>query len=204
LKFFSTLRGLPVKFKRYLRAVGLFGVGDFSHSLLILAATQLLTPSLGLVKAAQVAGLFYVARNLVQVATSYPVGVLADRFGALRVLVFGYVLGGATAMLTAIAFVLHTDSLWLIGAIFAFAGLYMAVQEALEATVTAELVDEDVRAMSYGALGTVNGGAKFISSTAVGLVWTALSPIAGFGLAALLMAAGTVAMARVRGNGHAV
>jgi len=54
LKFFSTLRSLPHQFKRYLGAVGIFGAGDFSHSLLILAATQLLTASMGVVHAAQV------------------------------------------------------------------------------------------------------------------------------------------------------
>ncbi|XXG29566.1 MAG: MFS transporter [Ferrovum myxofaciens] len=64
LKFFSSLRGLPTRFKHYLRAVGIFGVGDFSHSLLILAATTLLTTSLGVVQAAQVAGLLYVWRNV--------------------------------------------------------------------------------------------------------------------------------------------
>ena len=53
LKFFSALRGLPARFKRYLGAVGLFGIGDFSHSLLILAATQLLAASMGVVHAAQ-------------------------------------------------------------------------------------------------------------------------------------------------------
>lgn len=47
LTFFMALRGLPDRFKRYLGAVGLFGVGDFSHTLLILAATQVLTPAMG-------------------------------------------------------------------------------------------------------------------------------------------------------------
>src|SRR5579883_2238130 len=51
LKFFSTLRSLPTRFKRYLAAVGIFGTGDFSHSLLILAATQMLTPSMGVIEA---------------------------------------------------------------------------------------------------------------------------------------------------------
>ena len=74
LKFFHSLRTLPARFKRYLGAVGLFGIGDFSHSLLILAATTLLTPSLSVVEAAQVAGLLYAWRNVVQVALSYPVG----------------------------------------------------------------------------------------------------------------------------------
>jgi hypothetical protein len=201
LKFFTALRGLPARFKRYLGAVGLFGVGDFSHTLSILAATQVLTPPLGVVQAAQVAGLLYVWRNVVQVVTSYPIGVLADRYGALGVLVFGYAMGVLTAVLTALAFVLHADHLVVLGVIFLLAGLYVAVQEALEASVTADLVHADTLSVSYGALGTVNGTAKFISSTAVGFLWTLVSPVFSFGLAVLLMAAGTVALMRVHGDG---
>jgi MFS family permease len=197
LKFFATLRGLPGRFKRYLGAVGVFGIGDFSHSLLILAATQLLTPSMGVVQAAQVAGLLYVGRNLVQVATSYPIGVLADRFGSMPVLVVGYILGATTAVLTALAFFAGIDSIGLLAVIFFIAGLYVAVQEALESTVTADMVSAETLATSYGALGTVNGAAKLISSSAVGILWTAVSPILGFGVAAALMAVGTVALARL-------
>lgn len=196
LKFFGSLCGLPSRFKRYLGAVGLFGIGDFSHSLLILAATTMLTPSLGVIQAAQVAGLLYVWRNVVQVAASYPVGVMADRIGHLPVLIAGYALGALTAVLTALAFWLGIDSVLLLAGIFLIAGLYVAVQEALESTVTAEMVQPDTLAMSYGALGTVNGTAKFISSATVGVVWTAVSPTLGFGLAAMLMTAGTLALLR--------
>jgi MFS family permease len=198
LKFFSSLRGLPTQFKHYLGAVGIFGIGDFSHSLLILAATTLLTASMGVVHAAQVAGLLYVWRNVVQVLVSYPVGVLADRVGHLTMLVAGYVLGALTAILTALAFWFGIDSIALLAGIFLIAGIYVAVQEALESTVAAEMVQPDTLAMSYGALGTVNGAAKFISSTTVGVVWTAVSPVLGFGLAALLMAVGTLALLRVK------
>ena len=41
LRFFGALHELPTRFKRYLCAVGLSGLGNFSHSLLILAATFL-------------------------------------------------------------------------------------------------------------------------------------------------------------------
>lgn len=197
LKFFATLRGLPGRFKRYLGAVGVFGIGDFSHSLLILAATQLLTPSMGVLPAAQVAGLLYVGRNVVQVATSYPIGVLADRFGSLPLLVAGYVLGTITAVLTTLAFFTGIDSIGLLAVIFIIAGLYVAVQEALEPTVTADMVSAETLATSYGALGTVNGAAKLVSSSTVGIVWTAVSPIIGFGTAAALMAAGTLALLRL-------
>lgn len=198
LKFLAAIRGLPTGFRRYLGAVGIFGAGDFSHSLLILAATQLFSPSIGIVRAAQLAGLLYVWRNIVQVLTSYPIGVMADRFGSLPVLVAGYGLGALTAILVALAFLLRMDSVVLLAAIFFVAGLYVAVQDALEPTVTANLVAADTLGISYGALGTVNGAAKFVSSTAVGVLWTAVSPVFSFGLAAALMVAGTLALARVR------
>lgn len=198
LKFFGSLRGLPPRFKRYLGAVGLFGVGDFSHALLILAATTLLTPSMGVVQAAQVAGLLYVWRNVVQLAASWPVGWLADRVGHLPVLVAGYILGVTTAALTALAFWSDIDSVPLLAGIFLIAGLYVAVQEALESTVTAEMVQAETMTMSIGALGTVNGAAKFLSSASVGVVWTAVSPVLAFALAAGFMLAGTLALLRGR------
>lgn len=200
-RFFSTLRGLPSRFMRYLGAVGIFSIGDFSHSLLILAATILLTPSYGAIRAAQIAGLLYVWRNVVQIAVSYPVGAMADRVGHLPVLIAGYAIGALTAVLTALAFWRHVDSVPLLAGIFFIAGLYVAVQEALESTVTAEMVQPDTLAISYGALGTVNGVAQFVSSATVGVVWTAVSPVLSFGLAALLMAAGTLALSRSRQDG---
>lgn len=198
LRFFTSLRGLPSRFKRYLCAVGVFGIGDFSHSLLILAATQLLTPAHGVVRAAQIAGLLYVGRNVVQVVASYPIGVCADKFGSLPVLIVGYSLGVTTATLTAAAFYFEVGSMPLLAGIFVIAGLYMAVQEALESTVTAGLIDEETLGTSLGALGTVNGTAKFISSAAIGVLWTVVSPVFSFGLAAGLMAIGTGMLARLR------
>ena len=129
---------------------------------------------------------------------SYPAGAMADRLGHLPMLVGGYVLGTLTAVLTALAFWLSVDSVPLLVVIFFVAGLYVTVEEALESTVAAEMVQADTLMISYGALGTVNGTAKFVSSATIGLVWTAVSPTLGFGLAALLMAAGTLAMLRVR------
>ncbi|WP_441277224.1 MFS transporter [Tardiphaga sp. 172_B4_N1_3] len=200
LKFFSTLRGLPASFKRYLGAVGIFGIGDFSHSLLILAATQLLTPSMGVLQAAQIAGLLYVWRNVVQVVFSYPIGILADRFGSLPVLRFGYALGALTAVLTGLAFWLKIDSIAALAGIFFTGGLYVAAQDSLESTVTADMVNPETLAISYGALGTVNGLAKFVSSASVGVLWTVVSPIFSFGLAAMFMATGTWALCRTSGR----
>jgi hypothetical protein len=106
--------------------------------------------------------LFYVWRNVVQVVTSYPIGVLADRYGALGVLILGYVLGALTSVITALAFAASASNLMLLTVIFFVAGLYVAVQEALESTVIAGMVRSETLATSYGALGMVNGGAIYL------------------------------------------
>lgn len=194
LRLMSTLKALPLRFKRYLAAVGIFGLGDFSPSLLILAATTLLTPSMGVLKAAQVAGLLYVWRNVVQVALSYPVGVAADRLGHFPTLIVGCAFGAATAFLIALAFWAEISSVAALVGIFSIAGLYVAIEEALESTVTAEMVEPETLAMSYGALGTINGVAKFVASAAVGVAWTLISPGVAFTIAGLCMAVGTFAL----------
>ncbi|OJY42659.1 MAG: hypothetical protein BGP08_18855 [Rhizobiales bacterium 64-17] len=113
-------------------------------------------------------------------------------------LTFGYALGALTAALAALAFFLETNNLLALASVFFVAGLYSAVQEALEATVTADMVNADTLTMSYGALGTVNGMAKFVSSAAVGLLWTTVSPILAFGVAACLMTAGAITLGKSR------
>jgi hypothetical protein len=47
-------------------------------------------------------------------------------------------------------------------------------------------------------LGTVNGIGDFGASVIVGLLWTAMSPVAAFGFAALAMLAGAVVLVSVR------
>ena len=197
----GSLRGWPVPFRRYLRAVALFGIGDYSHSLLILAATVLLTSSMGVVHAAQVAGLLFVGRNVVQLLASYPVGLLADRVGHRPMLQIGYALGALTGIGVALAFALPHAGPALLAGVFALAGMHVAIEETLEPTVAAELVGSASLATSYGAMGTVNGVAKFVSSGMVGLVWTLWSPMAAFMIAATLMTAGTLSLGAVDSPG---
>ncbi|MCX7672058.1 MAG: MFS transporter [Thiobacillaceae bacterium] len=198
LRLAGAWRDMPIAFRRYAGAVALFGAGDYSHVLLILAATTLLTPALGAVEAAQLAGLMYVLRNLVQMGASYPVGWLADRLGHRRVLAVGYALGAGSALALALAFAWQVASVAALAAIFVLAGLYMAVQEALESTVSAEFIPRERLTTGLGALGFVNGLTRFFSSAMVGLLWTAVSGQAAFALAAGLMLTGTVLLVRVR------
>jgi inorganic pyrophosphatase len=78
---------------------------------------------------------------------------------------------------------------------FVIAGLYTAVEEALEGAMTAHYVPRETRGIGYGVLGAVNGVGDLVSSVVVGVVWTAFSPIAAFALSAAMMLIGTVVLA---------
>jgi MFS family permease len=198
LRFWQTIRSFPAHYRRFLAGVGLFGLGDFAPTLLILAATTQLTPGHGLTRATQLAGLLYVLRNVVYAAGSFPVGVLADRFGHRRVLIAGYALGTLVAVGAIAAFALNWRNLGYWAALFAAAGLVIAVQDALESTVTAEMIPAAVRGTAFGLLGSVNGIGDLASSLLVGVLWTAVSPELGFAYAAGAMAIGTLVLARLR------
>ncbi|MCS6937167.1 MAG: MFS transporter [Candidatus Bipolaricaulota bacterium] len=197
MRLWATVRALPDSYRRFLVGVGVFGAGDFAHTMLILAATQLLTPAYGLLGAAQIAAMLFVVRNLLYAAAAYPVGALSDRVGRRALLALGYLLGALVSCGVLLAFLASVSSLFYLGMLFALAGVYIAVEDTLEGALTADLVpNEGVRGVAYGVLGTINGVGDFIASAVVGLLWTALSPVVAFGYAALLMAAGALILSR--------
>lgn len=192
LSFRHALTQMPKTFRSYLAGVGLFGAGDYAHTLLILAATQLLAPSLGLAKAATVGGLLYVLHNVIYALSAFPVGALADRFrNHRRILGLGYSLSVAVPLLLMVVFRQGHASIPFLALIFCMAGLVNGIQDTLEGATTADLVPEDHRGLGFGLLGAVNGGGDLVSSLLVGALWT-LHPLWGFGYAAILMAVGAV------------
>jgi MFS family permease len=198
IKFWASVRALPTNFRRFLVGAGVFGVGDFSPTLLILAATQLLTGGHGAMAAVQIAALLYALRNVLYTAASYPVGALSDHFGRRGVLGFGYFLGAVVMGGFIVAFLANTSSILWLGVLFALAGVFIAIEDAMEGAMTADLVpEESSRGTAYGVLGTVNGVGDFFSSAVVGLLWSA-SPIWGFTYAAVAMLLGAMLLYRVR------
>ncbi len=194
-RFRASLAGLPPRFRRFLFAVGLFGLGDFARSLLILRAEQLL-PAHGPLPRGQEAIALYVFHNLVHALSAYGIGALASRVGARRVLVAGYL----TFALMAVGFLVapaHPPFAVLLG-LFVLAGLATSAEEVLEGTVAAELLPEALRGTGFGALAAVNGVGDLAASALVGWLWAAVSPAAGFGWAAAMGLVGALTLARVR------
>jgi MFS family permease len=190
LKLWVAVRDLPKPYIRFLRGVGLFGLGDFSHTLLVLAAAQLLSEPYGAVQAGQIAALLYALRNLVYAGISFPVGILADRMSQTALLAWGYGLGALTGFAAAALFLQDSASLLLLGFVFALAGAYIGIEDSLEGAIPAGMVPITARGTAYGLMGAVNGVGDLAASVLVGTVWTLWTPVAAFSAAGLIMLSG--------------
>ena len=131
--------------------------------------------------------------NIFYAGFSFVAGWLGDRLPKNLVLAGGYALGG---MMT-IAIIVLPVSLWTMAAIFIVGGIYIAIEETLEDSMCAELVEESHHGMAFGVLATVNGIGDFISSIVVGLLWTAFGTAVAFGYSAALFFLGAIVVARV-------
>lgn len=189
-RLWQSIREMPRPYLRFLAGAALFGAGDFAPTLLVLAAAQLLAPRYGLVRAGELAAVFYVLRNVLYALAAFPAGALADRMNKLALLAAGYALGGLTAFAAAAWFVRGAASLAAMTVVFALAGVYIGIEDTLEGAIPAGMVGPEYRGTAYGLMGAVNGVGDLLASATVGTVWTLFSPAAAFSLAGFLMLSG--------------
>ncbi len=194
ISFGERLRALPQTYRRFLVAVGIFGAGDFAHTMLILLAAQKLAPSLGVTRAASVAVGLYILHNVVYAASAPVAGWLADRFKKNRVLASGYSL----AVLMTVCVITLPLNPWTLGLVFVLGGTFNGFVETLEDSFCAELVGEEHHGMAFGVLATVNGAGDFLSSIVVGALWAAFGTTAAFAYSALLFSLGVLLVLRTR------
>jgi MFS family permease len=193
VSFGQSLLALPPRFRRFLVAVGLFGMGDFAHTMLILLAAQKLTAALGPAGAASAATGLYLLHNVLYASFAFFTGWLADRFDKRRLLAAGYGL----ALVMALCIIILPLNFWTLALIFVLGGVYVAAEETLEDSLCAELVAESQHGMAFGTLATVNGIGDFASSIVVGFLWTFLGTEAAFAYSAALFLSGGWVMWRM-------
>lgn len=191
LSIARSLRALPRTFWRYVAAVGVFGLGNFAHTLLVLHAVSDLTPHYGAVRAERLGLALYIFHNVVYAAASYPAGALGDRVSKRRLLATGYALFG----LMCVGFWAAGPNLVAFAVLFGVAGLYIAIVDSMERALAADLLPLAQRGSGYGALATVNAFGDLLSSIIVGLLWSRVSAGAGFAYGTVLTLAGAVALA---------
>jgi MFS family permease len=187
-RFAVSLSQLPKTYWRFLSGVFAHGIGDFATTLLILRASQILAPRMGVARAAAVSVALYTFHNVISAAASFPAGALGDRIGKRGLLAAGYLVG----TLAFAGFIFAPPTLAVLAILFGLAGVHNAFVQSLEKSFAAELIPVTVRGAGFGVLATVNGIGDLISSVAVGALWSSVSPNAGFIYAGFFTLAGAL------------
>ena len=154
-----------------------------------------LAPAHGTARAASLAVGLYTLHNVFYAGSAYLSGWLSDHVPSRRaVLAAGYALAGITAILLCTG----THSLPLLVLIFILAGLYVGTEEALEDSLSADLVPKEQHGMAFGTLAAVNAVGDFLSSLMVGFLWSAFNVQTAFTASAVLFFAGALLILRLR------
>lgn len=192
-----TLMRTPGPFRRLLAGMGLFGLGNFSTTLLVLRATQLLHHGRSNAHAAALAVLLYAAHNGANALAAYPAGTVADRTGRRPVLVAGAALFAAACA----GFAFGSRSLVVLGLLFVAVGTSKALVETGEAAHAAELLDPSLRGRGFGVLGLVDGAGDLVSSVVVGVLLSVAGGRWAFTYGAVLSGAAALVLAAPRPGG---
>lgn len=179
---------LPKAYGAYLAGVFTHGIGDFAPTLLILRATQILSPQFGTARAASLSVALYTFHNVVNAIASYASGALGDHIPKRGLLAGGYCVGA----LSYVGFIFLRPSLMVLAVLFGLAGIHIGIAQSLEKSAAAEILSAPNRGSGFGVLAAVNGVGDLVSSVVVGALWSAVSSVAGFAYAAVFAFIGAI------------
>ena len=188
----AELARLPPLYWGVVAIAAVFTLARFSEAFLVLRAQEL-----GLALA--LIPLVLVVMNVVYALSSYPIGVLADRFDRGRLLALGVVV-----------LVLSDVALAFVGGLVGLAlgvvlwGLHMGMTQGLLAALVADAAPANLRGTAYGLFNLVSGLALLAASVVAGGLWDVFGSratfLAGAGFAIVALLALVPVARRVRRN----
>jgi MFS family permease len=173
---------LAGSFSWLLLVVGIFSLGAFNFSFVLLNATES-----GI--ADSFIPLVYAAVNVAHVAVAIPAGVLSDRIGKEKVMVLGY----SVFLSTALLFMFPTTG-YLAVLIAVIYGAYIGIVETVQRALVPDYVQESLRGTAYGIYYLLVGSAFFVSNSVVGTLWDYFGSSVASGYSIVLSVVAILAM----------
>lgn len=139
---------------------GIFGIGAFNFSFILLRASDL-----GISE--NLIPLVYATINVAHTAIGLPSGILADKVGKEKVLIIGY---SVFVVSTALMLILSQNTLYayILAAIF---GLYIGISETVQRAVIPMYIASELRGTAYGLYNVVIGTTFFVANVVFGFLW---------------------------------
>ncbi|MBI2861088.1 MAG: MFS transporter [Chloroflexi bacterium] len=156
------------RFKLFLVVMALFSLGNSSDFFVILRAQDLGASALYIV-------LMLVVLNVTYAAMSVPAGMLSDRLGRRRVIIYGWLMYAVVYLGFALA-----SAAWHVWLLFASYGVYYGITEGVARAFVADLVPAERRGTAYGLYHGTVGLTLLPASVIAGWLWETVSPAAPF------------------------
>ncbi|WP_300438354.1 MFS transporter [Zoogloea sp.] len=182
----AELAKLPAAYWWVVGVSAVFTVARFSEAFLVLRAQEL-GVALMLIPAV------LVLMNVVYSATSYPVGLLADRVHRGTLLALGFALLVAADLVLALV-----DGLVGLALGVALWGLHMGMTQGLLAALVADVAPATLRGTAFGVFNLVGGVALLVASVLAGGLWDAFGSQATFFCGAAFAALALAGLAVLR------
>ena len=139
---------------------GIFGLGAFNFSFILLKASDLKIEE-------SLIPIVYAVINVAHTAVGIPAGILADRIGKEKVLIIGYMVFVVSTILMAI---LSENSLsaYILASAF---GIYLGIGETVQRAIIPKYVSSEMRGTAYGLYYLVIGITFFVANVVFGFLW---------------------------------
>lgn len=163
-KFDFNLKKLPTVFYLFLASITVFTLGNSSDAFLILRAR-----SVGI--ALELIPIVYFLYNATYALLSYPAGLIADKLGKRKMVVFGFLAFALVYYGFAIA-----STKELIVFLFIIYGFYAAATDGVQRAYLADVVDKRYLGSAYGVFNMAIAFATLPASVIGGFLWQTKGP----------------------------
>jgi len=181
-KLWSDIKSLPRQFRLFLLAAGVYGIGNFANTFLVLKTTESLMPTLGITEASRLGTSLYILLNVGSAIFAYVFGALGDRFNKKMLLALGYLIFSAYC----IGFIVSSPEILTFAVLFFLAGVETGAIDSTARAYASELLGEMERGTGFGMMSTVDSVGDFMSSAIAGALWTLSSSSFTFAYGAVL------------------
>jgi MFS family permease len=181
--YFTFLKTAPREYKMLLALFTLFSLVNSSDVFLILKSKQISHSDISAI-------LGYVFYNIIYAVSSYPIGLVADKFGKKNI----FMIGLAIFSLTYLGFAVNTEYVF-VWILFALYGIYAASTEGVTKAWISDLVPDEFRGSAIGLFTMFSSLAIMFGSFITGILWDAfgaqvpflISAFISFAIALLLL-----------------
>lgn len=154
-----SIEGLPRHYWRVVAIIGLFALGNFPDTLLLLRAKDLGLDFAGV-------ALVYVLYNVTYAALSYPAGVVSDRRNRRVVFATGLVVFAVAYL--GFGFTTSSAWVWLLLPVY---GAYTALTDGVSRAWVVDLAGPEARGTALGIHAAVSGAGLLVAGVWAGLAW---------------------------------